>query len=177
MNGRGRVVRGYILVIAVYAFGIPLLIAALAPRVDRALGLGPLLPPSVHVWAGLAALAYAWFWIGWALAALVRRGGGHPNEILGRELGPVTRRVVTDGPYRRTRNPMAFGLILFYFLALPLLLNSPVALALLPLACLFEVWYHRRYEEPGLLERFGADYERYRARVPLLLPFRRRRSG
>jgi protein-S-isoprenylcysteine O-methyltransferase Ste14 len=175
MSGDGRVLRSYILVIIVYGCLIPLLIASVGPRLDRLLGIGPLMPAPYHAAAGAAALAYAWFWIIWAQVSIVTRGEGHPNEILGYELGPVTQRLVVEGPYRYTRNPMAYGLIVYYFVALAFLRNSVVTLVLLVPACLFEVWYHRTYEEPGLLRRFGSEYERYRERVPLLLPFVTRR--
>lgn len=173
-NGR-RVFLSYVAVAAIYGGGIPVLVAAAGAALDRALGLPPLVPPPWDTVAGLALLAWAWFWIAWSLDFLVRRGLGHPNEILGRELAPPTRRLVTEGPYRHTRNPMAYGLIVFYFAALAFLRNSISILAALPLACAFEVWYHRTCEEPGLLRRFGDAYSRYRAEVPLLLPIARRR--
>lgn len=173
-NGR-RVFLSYVAVAAIYGAGIPCLVAAAGSALDRALGLRTLAPPPWNTALGLALLAWAWLWIAWSFVFLVRRGRGHPNEILGRELAPSTRRLVTEGPYRHTRNPMAYGLIVFYFAALAFLLNSISILAALPIACAFEVWYHRTFEEPGLLKRFGDEYARYRAEVPLLLPVARRR--
>ncbi len=178
MGTARRIFLSYAAVAAIYGAGIPLLLSAAGPAIDRALRLPGLVPPPWGLLAGLALCAWAWFWIAWSFAFLVKRGGGHPNEILGRELAPTTRRLVTEGPYRYTRNPMAYGLILFYFAALAFLRNSISILAMLPVACAFEVWYHRSYEEPGLMRRFGDDYARYRAEVPLLLPAAgRRRAG
>ncbi len=162
------------MVVLVYLLLIPLIIILLGTRLNRLLGLGSILPHPYSVIGGLIAFAYGWFWIIWSQINIIKRGEGHPNEILGRELGPLTKRLVTNGPYNHSRNPMAYGLIIFYFLALPLLCNSTLPLALFPLACLFEIWYHKKYEEPGLLERFGEDYEKYKKRVPLLFPFMRR---
>lgn len=163
----------YLLVVLIYACGIPLLIAQLGPMIDRLLSLGPLLPFPYQIAAGIIALAYAWFWIAWAQVFIIRRGKGHPNEILGYELGPLTQRLVTEGPYRHTRNPMAYGLLVFYFVALAFLSNAIITLVLFPLACVFEIWYHTTFEEPGLLKRFGSEYERYRKEVPILLPLLR----
>ena len=175
MGNARRVFLSYVAVAAIYGVGLPILVAAGGHFLDGALGLPPLAPPPWNTAAGLALLAWAWLWIAWSFVFLVRRGRGHPNEILGRELAPSTRKLVTGGPYRYTRNPMAYGLIIFYFAALAFLRNSISILAMLPLACAFEVWYHRACEEPGLLRRFGADYARYRDEVPLLLPVARRR--
>lgn len=173
-DGR-RIIASYAAVAVVYGCLLPLLVAAAGALLDRAAGLPPLVPPPWNTVAGLALLAWAWIWIVWSFVFLVRRGRGHPNEILGRELAPTTRTLVTNGPYRYTRNPMAYGLIVYYFAALAFLRNSIAILALLPLACLFELWYHRTYEEPGLLRRFGGEYARYREEVPALLPVVRRR--
>ena len=173
MKGNRSITRGYIIVIIVYACLIPLAIALLGTRLNGYLGLGAILPSPYNTIAGLMSLAYGWFWISWSQVNLVRRGDGHPNEILGRELGPLTRRLVTDGPYRYTRNPMAYGLIIFYFLALAFLCNAVLIIVFFPFACLFEVWYHRKYEEPGLLNRFGEKYKHYKEEVPLLFPFMR----
>ncbi|MCX6357710.1 MAG: hypothetical protein NT045_07560 [Candidatus Aureabacteria bacterium] len=172
-----QILRSYLLVIAIYICLIPLLIVTLGPRLDRLAGLPPFMPSPANIAAGLVILAYAWFWIAWSQHFLVKRGKGHPNEILGRELSPLTTRLVIDGPYRHSRNPMAYGLLIFYFLALPLLCNSTLALLLFPVACVFEVWYHKKYEEPGLLNRFGDEFARYREQVPLLFPFLRRARG
>lgn len=177
MHQRVRVIFSYAAVVAIYGVGIPLLVASAGPRIDAAFGLPPLVPPPWDTVVGAALLAWAWAWIVWSFVFLVRRGRGHPNEILGRELAPPTQTLVTGGPYRFTRNPMAYGLIVFYFGALAFLRNSITLLAFLPLACAFEVWYHRAFEEPGLLRRFGVDYARYREEVPLLLPAPRRRRN
>ena len=177
MHQRVRVIFSYAAVVAIYGVGIPVLVASVGPRIDAAFGLPPLVPPPWHATVGAALLVWAWFWIAWSFFFLVRHGRGHPNEILGRELAPPTRELVTGGPYRFTRNPMAYGLIVFYFGALAFFRNSITVLALLPPACAFEIWYHRTCEEPGLLRRFGAEYARYREEVPLLLPAPRRRRS
>lgn len=76
-----------------------------------------------------------------------------------------TTAIATDGPYRRTRNPLylaAFGVYLGVSLWVnglaPLLLFLPMAWAL-----------HRGIvlrEERYLAEKFGEEYERYRSAVP-----------
>ena len=84
----------------------------------------------------------------------------------------LTGNIVTDGIYARTRNPMALG----YYLAalgLSLLLGSQllvwyVLLGLIPAHLL----YLTQFESRELALRFGADYDAYRRRVPLLLPRR-----
>jgi protein-S-isoprenylcysteine O-methyltransferase Ste14 len=72
--------------------------------------------------------------------------------------------LVTEGPYRRTRNPMYLGLI-FLYLALSLWFGVTWGLALLPVVVLLiQVGVVLR-EEKYLERRFGEEYRGYRRRV------------
>lgn len=80
-----------------------------------------------------------------------------------------TQRLVVEGPYRYVRNPMISGVVAM------LLGEALGAGSLFLLAWALGFWcvnhvYFLVSEEPGLLRRFGADYERYRAHVPRWLP-------
>lgn len=78
-------------------------------------------------------------------------------------------RLVTDGIYRWTRNPMYLGAFLVLlgegviYSSIPLALFSLLALAL------FHVYVVVR-EEPKLREKFGESYTEYCRRVPRWLP-------
>jgi protein-S-isoprenylcysteine O-methyltransferase Ste14 len=80
-----------------------------------------------------------------------------------------TSRLVVRGPYRYVRNPMISG-VLFVLVGEALLFGSP-AIAV-EAACVFLVnaVYFPLVEEPGLAQRFGDEYERYRANVPRWIP-------
>lgn len=82
-----------------------------------------------------------------------------------------TQKLVVRGPYRFVRNPMIVG-VLSVVLGEAALFGSP---ALLVWGAIFfalnAVWFPF-VEEPGLMERFGHDYERYRRNVPRWLPRR-----
>lgn len=98
---------------------------------------------------------------GWWLFA--RLGYGTPNP-----LAPPTR-LVADGPFRFTRNPIMLGGWMASF-GLALLLQS---LSFLVMSCLVVITgavYVRLSEEPRLQKRFGADYEAYARLVPRWLP-------
>jgi protein-S-isoprenylcysteine O-methyltransferase Ste14 len=89
-------------------------------------------------------------------------GGGGP----GIEVPPT--RIVTEGPYGLTRNPMYLAHLIF-MLGLAVTLRSYVALALLVLRA---IWFHRRIvaDEARLTTRFGAEYTDYMRRVKRWLP-------
>ena len=90
------------------------------------------------------------------------QGGGGPGIH-----NPPTR-IVTEGPYRLTRNPMYLGHLIF-MLGLAVTFRSWVALAILVLRA---IWFHRRVvaDEARLAARFGAEYEDYKGRVKRWIP-------
>jgi protein-S-isoprenylcysteine O-methyltransferase Ste14 len=84
-----------------------------------------------------------------------------------------TRRLVVAGPYRHVRNPMitAVGTMLA---GETLFFHSARIGAWLLLFMAINHAFFLLIEEPGLVRRFGEEYERYRAAVPRWL---QRRTG
>ena len=89
-------------------------------------------------------------------------GGGGPGID-----NPPTR-IVTEGPFSLTRNPMYLGHLIF-MLGLAVTFRSWVALVMLVLRA---IWFHRRVvaDEARLAARFGAEYTDYKARVKRWVP-------
>jgi protein-S-isoprenylcysteine O-methyltransferase Ste14 len=79
------------------------------------------------------------------------------------------RNLVIRGVYRYVRNPMISG-ILGILLGEALLFGSLSILAWFVIFLLINLIYISRYEEPGLVKRFGEDYLRYRDHVPRWIP-------
>lgn len=105
---------------------------------------------------GLAMLA-------WTVGLFARVGRG--------TLAPwaPTRRLVIVGPYAHVRNPMITGV-------LAIVIGEAISFGSRPLAtwaALFLAINHVYFvlsEEPGLVRRFGAEYDAYRRAVPRWLP-------
>ena len=110
------------------------------------------LPGAILMAAG-AALALS------CIVLFVVRGRGTPA------LFDAPRRFVAVGPYRYTRNPMYVGAIAV-LTGLGLYERSPSILLLAGAAALIAQAIVVLVEEPGLRERFGADYEAYLRSVP-----------
>jgi protein-S-isoprenylcysteine O-methyltransferase Ste14 len=110
-------------------------------------------------------LLLAWGYLQYRLTGNYRlhHGGGGPGFTVPPE------RLVTDGIYAYTRNPMYLGHLVF-MLGLAVTFWSWFALALFAVLL---PWYHRRVlqDEAGMHARFGAQYEEYRARVKRWLPW------
>ena len=102
--------------------------------------------------AGAAALLHAF-------ARFVTEGLGTPAPTA------PTERLVITGIYRYVRNPMYLA-VASTILGQWLLLGRPVLLAYALVFAITTYAFVRGYEEPTLLRRYGAEYERYRAAVP-----------
>ena len=72
--------------------------------------------------------------------------------------------IVTDGPFRYTRNPLYLGLTLMYT-GISFLANALWAILLLPVALLVMIYGVIMREERYLEQKFGEQYLSYKARV------------
>jgi len=164
---RAKKLAGFGVVLLFYVT-IPLLYLVLSRTLDRTLGFPPLLAAQVNLFLAALSFLVGLFWSSWAYSYLHFVGKGSPAEVFGYAIYP-TQNLVTTGPYAYTRNPMIFGLF-FLLLGIALFANSVAGIILLPIGGLIAAAYIRRFEEPGLAERFGDGYAEYRRRVPMLFP-------
>jgi len=120
----------------------------------------------------LAALAVVLFALGAVLYAgcvwsFAHHGRGTPAPI------DAPRRLVVSGPYRVVRNPMYVG-VLAVLAGQACWWRSGVIAAYGAAIAVAFASFVRLYEEPHLRRTFGAEYERYAARVGRWLPRWRR---
>ena len=77
-------------------------------------------------------------------------------------------RLLVDGPFRHTRNPLYLGTLL-HAIGLAILMPPAGAIFAVLVIALLQVRLARA-EEPFLTQRFGQVYAEYMARVPRFLP-------
>jgi protein-S-isoprenylcysteine O-methyltransferase Ste14 len=82
-----------------------------------------------------------------------------------------TKHLVVSGLYRRNRNPMISG-VLLALLGESILFSSISIFIWFVLALIVNHVYFIKSEEPGLLARFGDDYQIYMENVPRWIPRR-----
>lgn len=80
-----------------------------------------------------------------------------------------TQKLIVDGPYKYCRNPMISG-VLFMLIGEGLMLYSASILAWAAGFFIINTVYFILIEEPGLLQRFGSDYLKYKKHVPRWIP-------
>jgi protein-S-isoprenylcysteine O-methyltransferase Ste14 len=134
------------------ALGAPLVLGLILSRARPEPWAIPSLREVTFLFA-LAAIAMG----AWAFATLAR----HKTTWMP---GLDASRLVTDGPFAFTRNPLYVTMVLAY-VATALAFRSIWALALLPVGVIALVWGAIIPEERYLAEKFGDDYDLYRRRV------------
>jgi len=112
--------------------------------------------------AGLPLIAWGYLQYRLVGRYRLRQGGGGPG------MAAPPQRIVAQGPYRYTRNPMYLGHLIF-MLGLALTFWSWFALILFALRA---AWFQHRVlgDEARLAATFGAEYAAYRARVKRWVP-------
>lgn len=105
----------------------------------------------------------------WSNIDMVKIGRGCPTDGFNIALGERTKRLIVQGPYKYTRNPMLFGTFVFY-VGLALLFNSYSALIVPIVFISYMVWHVKKFEEPRLYNDFKDEYVEYKKRTPLLFP-------
>ena len=87
-----------------------------------------------------------------------------------------TEKLVVQGVYRHVRNPMISG-VMGILLGEVVISASVAALNWFGIFVVANVVYIPLSEEPGLVKRFGGDYEVYRKNVPRWIPRLKSWSG
>jgi len=110
----------------------------------------------------------------WSIVVQNKIGKGGPLEGYKIGISPKTHKLNTTGPYKFTRNPMLFGTCTYYF-SLVLFFNSPVFLLLSLMFTIFMIIFVKNTEEKRLLTDFGKEYENYRKKTSLFIPWAQNR--
>ena len=105
----------------------------------------------------------------WSIVYMRRKGNGNPMDAFGHEVAPRTVHLMTDGPYRLSRNPMLTGTFVYLSGACVWLWTwqSVAVFAVFIVIMLVQV----RTEEKRLRNDFGEEYEAYCRRTGRFLPF------
>ena len=152
---------GYILGFLVFVAGIPALLWLVSGRLFP---WAPALP-----WALLAAVLMVTGLVLsiWSIVHMKKVGEGNPFDAYNHELAPRTKHLMTDGPYKFTRNPMLVG-IYIYDLGVLLWLQNWWPLAVLAIEVIM-LSLQVRSEEKRLEIDFGDEYRAYKQSVPRYL--------
>ncbi len=154
-------VLGYFLGFAIFIAGIPALMWLVSGMPALAdIPVGRLYLSALIALAGLSLSV-------WSIVYMKRVGKGNPFDAMGHEVAPRTKHLMTDGPYRFSRNPMLLGIYIFDLGVLLWLMSRwPLAVFAVEVVLLT---LQVRSEEKRLEADFGDEYREYKKRVPRYL--------
>ena len=95
----------------------------------------------------------------WSIVYMRHKGDGNPMDAFGHEVAPRTKHLMTEGPYRLSRNPMLTGSFIYYIGVIVCLWTWQALLVfgVIVVVMLVQV----RSEEQRLRRDFGEEYEAY----------------
>ncbi|HLE51141.1 MAG TPA: isoprenylcysteine carboxylmethyltransferase family protein [Anaerolineales bacterium] len=99
----------------------------------------------------------------WAVRLQYTLGRGTPAPMM------ATQRLVTQGPYACTRNPMTLGALLLY-LGIGVWMGAGIVIILVVIVFSLLLTHIYIHETQELIERFGDEYLTYKKHTPFLLP-------
>ena len=104
----------------------------------------------------------------WSIVYMRHKGDGNPMDAFGHEVAPRTKHLMTEGPYRLSRNPMLTGSFV-YFAGVCIWLWAWQAL-LVFVVFIVIMLLQVRSEEKRLRRDFGEEYEAYCMRTGRFWP-------
>ena len=131
---------------------------------------------AISVWRWVVALVLAVLGLSlsvWSIVYMRRKGDGNPMDAFGHEVAPRTKHLMTEGPYRLSRNPMLTGSFV-YFAGVCVLLWTRQAL-LVFVGFIVIMMFQVLSEEKRLRKDFGEEYEAYCKRTERFGPGRLRK--
>jgi len=157
-----REIAGYILGFVLFVVLIPVIMWLCSKMPDFRL------PPPFVAGIAIFCVIDGLFLSIWAIVYMRRVGDGNPMDAFGHEVAPRTRHLMTDGPYRLSRNPMLTGIFVYLIGCCCWLWTwqSVVVFLAFVVIMLLQV----RSEEKRLLRDFGAEYEEYCRRTGRFWP-------
>ncbi len=155
---------GYLLGFTIFIVGIPALMwwASGMPAIADI--------PVMRLYLG-AVIALAGLYIGiWSIVYMKRIGKGNPFDAMGHEVAPRTKHLMTNGPYKLSRNPMLSGTYLYYIGHLLAVWNwwGLLVFAVIAVVMMLQV----RSEEKRLEADFGEEYLKYKQKTGRFITFR-----
>lgn len=153
----------------VFALLIPWLLLRGLPRLDEAFGWPAMNLGMAGLVTGMALVVIGLPIAFWTVVDQYVRANGTPLPVM------ATQRLLTDGPYAWSRNPMVFGTLAAY-LGLALISDTWVSLLGILTFGILLLAYVKLVEERELAARFGQAYLDYKGTTSFLVPWPRKRG-
>ncbi len=154
-------------VMAVFFLAVTSLFILVPVWLERFLGIPPLILNPVNYIISLILFIPGVTLFLWTLIDFIR-SKGTPAPI------NPPKKLITNGPYAYSRNPMVGGIFLIMF-SIGVYYGSLLAVfVFIPIYMLIHIRSLSAVEEPELEKRFGQDYTKYKENTPRFLGWRKK---
>lgn len=99
----------------------------------------------------------------WSVVYMKIHGKGNPFDAMRHEIAPRAQCLMTNGPYRYSRNPMLSGTLVYYLGIITILFSWQAVLIFVVVVFIMMVQVHN--EEQRLERDFGDEYRNYKHKV------------
>lgn len=145
---------------------LPILCIFVSQLVDSWFGFPKLVSQPFNFAVAAIFFAVGFFWAIWSNVDLFQKGGRTPVPTRMTQ----TRKLVVDGAYKYTRNPMMFGYLLI-LIGLGFLFDSLfLTLDVTSIFTMVLVAFIKLWEEKNLEKRFGESYIEYKKKASFIIP-------
>jgi protein-S-isoprenylcysteine O-methyltransferase Ste14 len=99
----------------------------------------------------------------WSIISQLTRARGTPLPMM------ATQKLLIDGPFKQSRNPMGFGAICMY-LGMAIIVGSITSIIVVIFFLFLLVLWIKKVEEKEMEIRFGQEYVDYKKTAPFMIP-------
>jgi len=142
---------------------IPSLLIRGLPPLDKTLGFPSISIGIINFVLGALLILIGAIYAFWSIIAQLIRAHGTPLPMM------ATQKLLIDGPFKQSRNPMAFGAISMY-MGMAFLVGSLSSILVVILFLILLILWIVKVEEKELEIRFGQDYVEYKKTTPFMVP-------
>ena len=146
-----------------FLFLIPLLLIRGLPAVDKIIGLPSISFGIINFFIGGILVLIGATYALWSIISQLTRAKGTPLPMM------ATQKLLIDGPFNHSRNPMGFGAICMY-LGMAIIVGSLSSIIVVLFFLFLLVFWIKKVEEKELEIRFGQDYKEYKKTTPFMIP-------
>jgi protein-S-isoprenylcysteine O-methyltransferase Ste14 len=142
---------------------LPILLLRAASNIDQRFLLPSFFYGFPNYLIGGIIVAVGFFFSMWSVQIQFSKGRGTPIPVM------AAQKLVIDGPFAYCRNPMSFGIFLFYG-GIGIWVGSISAMVIVLIFAILLSAYIKFFEEKELEIRFGSEYLEYKQSTPFLIP-------
>lgn len=146
-----------------FLFLIPYLLVKVLPPVDKLLRLPPLSFGYINLVLGGLMVVVGAFYALWSIISQLTRAKGTPLPMM------ATQKLLIEGPFKHSRNPMGFGAICMY-LGMAVIVGSISSIIVVVFFLYLLVLWIKKVEEIEMEIRFGQEYVDYKKTAPFMIP-------